>query len=382
MTLTRANRAPIETVRVGLIGSGFVSSIHHDAFRSVPGAHVAAVASPTPGHAERFAAERAIPQHFIDYRALLDLKEIDLVVLGLPNDLHCEVACAAALAGKHLVVEKPMALNLAECDRMIAACERAGVILGYAEEICFAPKYVRLKRLIDEGALGNVHVVKQSEKHDGPHASWFYDTRQSGGGVTFDMGCHAIEFFRWLLGGKSASGKAQIKSVYAQMGTYVHADKTDGDDEAVLLLTFEGGAIGLAEESWTKPGGMDDRAEVFGSDGQAYADLLHGNAIRAFSRGGFGYAVEKAGATTGWTYPIYEEIWNYGFPQEMQHFVSCVLEGRQPSENGHDGRAVVEAVHALYASAARGQRIDLPFPSDAIRPIDHWRPAKTRASTP
>ena len=237
----------------------------------------------------------ANPQHFIDYRALLDLKEIDLVVLGLPNDLHCEVACAAALAGKHLVVEKPMALNLAECDRMIAACERAGVILGYAEEICFAPKYVRLKRLIDEGALGNVHVVKQSEKHDGPHASWFYDTRQSGGGVTFDMGCHAIEFFRWLLGGKSASGKAQIKSVYAQMGTYVHGDRTDGDDEAVLLLTFEGGAIGLAEESWTKPGGMDDRAEVFGSDGQAYADLLHGNAIRAFRAEVLGTPSKKPG---------------------------------------------------------------------------------------
>ena len=174
-----------------------------------------------------------------------------------------------------------MALNLAECDRMIAACERAGVMLGYAEELCFAPKYVRLKQLIDEGALGKVHLVKQSEKHDGPHASWFYDTRRSGGGVTFDMGCHAIEFFRWLLGDASHGGKARITSVYAQMGTYVHGDKTDGDDEAILLLTFEGGAVGLAEESWTKPGGMDDRAEVFGSEGQAYADVLYGNALRA-----------------------------------------------------------------------------------------------------
>ena len=128
------------------------------------------------------------------------------------------------------------------------------------------------------------------------------------------------------------------------MGTYVHGDKTTGDDEAVLLLTFEGGAIGLAEESWNKPGGMDDRAEVFGSDGQAYADLLYGNSLRAFSRRGYGYAVEKAGSTAGWSFPIYQEIWNYGFPQEMEHFVSCVRTGDQPSENGHDGRAVVEAV--------------------------------------
>ena len=92
--------------------------------------------------------------HFTDFRRLLDLKEVDLVVLGIPNDLHCEVTCLAAEAGKHVVVEKPMALNLAECDRMIAACQRAGVILGYAEELCFAPKYVRLKQLIAEGAFG------------------------------------------------------------------------------------------------------------------------------------------------------------------------------------------------------------------------------------
>jgi predicted dehydrogenase len=363
----------MDLVRVGLIGSGFVTAIHHEALRRVAGARVVAVASPSPGHAERFAAERGIPHHFADYRALLDLREVDLVVLGLPNDLHAEAACLAAEAGKHIVVEKPMAPSLAECDRMIAACERAGVLLGYAEEICFAPKYVRLKQLIDEGALGRVHLVKQSEKHDGPHADWFYDTRRSGGGVTFDMGCHAIEFFRWLLGDPASGAKATIRSVYAQMGTYVHRDQTDGDDEAVLLLTFDGGAIGLAEESWNKPGGMDDRAEVFGSEGQGYADLLHGNALRAYSRRGYGYAVEKAGSTAGWSFPIYEEIWNYGFPQEMEHFVDCIRQGSPPREDGRDGRAVVEAIHALYASAAQGRRIELPFPSESARPIDHWR---------
>ena len=363
----------MDTVRVGLVGSGFITAIHAEALGQVAGAEVVAVASPTPGHAERFAAERGIPHHATDYRALYDRKDIDLIVLGLPNDRHCEAAVLAAEAGKHVVVEKPMAPSLAECDRMIAACERAGVILGYAEELCFAPKYVRLKTLADEGAFGPIHLVKQSEKHDGPHTPWFYDTKRSGGGVTFDMGCHAIEFFRWILG--KEGGKARITGVYAQMGTYVHGDRTDGDDEALLILDFEGGAVGLAEESWTKPGGMDDRAEIFGRDGQAYADLLHGNALRAFSKGGYGYAVEKAGGTAGWTFPIYEEAWNYGFPQEMAHFVACVREGRTPTENGHDGRAVVEAIHALYASAGEGRRIPLPFASDAPRPIDLWKRA-------
>jgi len=357
----------MDMVRVGLVGSGFVTAIHHAAFARVEGVKVVAVASPTAGHAERFAAARGIAHHCTDYRQLLDLKDIDLVVLGLPNDLHCEVTVAAAQAGKHVVVEKPMAMNLAECDRMIAASQHARVILGYAEELCFAPKYVRLKQLVDEGALGKIHLVKQSEKHDGPHASWFYDTRRSGGGVTFDMGCHAVEFFRWIL------GKPAITGVYAEMGTCAHGDKTDGDDEALLILNFDGGAVGLAEESWTKPGGMDDRAEVFGSQGQAYADVLFGNAIRTYSRGGYGYAVEKAGATQGWSFPVFEEIWNYGFPQEMEHFAHCVRTGQMPAENGHDGRAVVEVIQAAYLSAREHRRVTPPIPLDPPRPIDLWR---------
>src|SRR5215211_7865923 len=125
----------MDLVRVGLVGSGFASAIHAEALRMVPGVEVFAVASPTPGHAARFAKQRGIPHHFTDDRALYDRKEIDLVVLGLPNDRHGEAVERAAAAGKHVVVEKPMALSLAECDRMIAACARAGVILGYAEEL-------------------------------------------------------------------------------------------------------------------------------------------------------------------------------------------------------------------------------------------------------
>jgi predicted dehydrogenase len=370
MAASIKGEAPMDNVRVGLVGSGFVSEIHALALKQVPGAEVVAVASPTPGHAEQFAHRHAIPAHHLDYRHLYDRKDVDLVILGLPNDLHCEATVLAAQAGKHVVVEKPLAPSLAECDRMIEACDRAGVILGYAEEICFAPKYVRMKELADEGAFGPIHLVKQSEKHDGPHSDWFYDIGRSGGGVAFDMGCHAVEFFRWFLGTRER--KAAVRGVYAQMNTFVHKHRTQADDEALLIIDFDGGVVGLAEESWCKPGGMDDRAEVFGAQGQAYADLLHGSAIRAYSRTGFGYAVEKAGATTGWSFPVAEELWNYGFPQEMQHFVDCVRWSTVPTENGHDGRAVVEVIHAAYASAARRERVALPFASVAKRPIDHW----------
>jgi myo-inositol 2-dehydrogenase / D-chiro-inositol 1-dehydrogenase len=358
-----------ERVKVGLIGSQFISSIHAEALGHCRDAELHAVASPTPGNAARFAERHGVPHPFTDYRRMLDLKELDLIVIGAPNNWHCPMTCEAAAAGKHVVCEKPLALNLSEADQMIEACRRAGVKLMYAEELCFAPKYVRLKQLLDEGALGRPTLLKQSEKHDGPHAPHFWDVEQSGGGVAMDMGCHAIEFFRWML------GRPPITSVYAQMSTLVHGEKTRGDDNALILVEFAGGCIGLAEESWTKLGGMDDRAEVHGSHGVAYADLLHGNAIETYSSIGYGYAVEKGGSTKGWSFTIYEEAWNYGFPQEMAHFVDCIKNDRPPSVTGEDGRAVLEAIFAAYESARTGRKVSLPFATPAARPIDLWKPA-------
>jgi myo-inositol 2-dehydrogenase/D-chiro-inositol 1-dehydrogenase len=354
-------------VRVGLIGSQFISTIHAEALKRCSGAELFAVASPSPGNAEAFASRHEIRHAVMDYRQMLAMDEIDLVVIGSPNDLHCAMTVDAAAAGKHVVCEKPLCLNLAEADRMIAACRKAQVKLMYAEELCFAPKYVRLKQLLDSGALGQPTLIKQSEKHSGPHAAHFWDAMRAGGGVTMDMGCHAIEFFRWML------GRPAVRSVYAQMNTSVHGDKTIGDDNAILLLEFANGVVCLAEESWTKLGGMDDRAEVHGSQGVAYADLLHGNAIETYSAIGYDYAVEKAGATVGWTFTIYEEAWNYGFPQEMAHFVDCVRHDKPPLVTGEDGRAVLEVVFAAYQSAGTGSKISLPFESKATRPIELWR---------
>ncbi len=361
-----------QKVKVGIIGSQFISHIHTVSLRRCPQAELFAIASPTSGNAKKFAAKHGIPHHFTDYKKILEMPEVDLVVMGVPNDLHCQIAINAAKAGKHIVVEKPLCLNLSEADQMIEACRKAKVKLMYAEELCFAPKYVRLKQLLDSGALGQPTLLKQSEKHSGPHASHFWDVNRSGGGVTMDMGCHAIEFFRWIM------GRSAIKSVYAQMGTQVHKDKTKGDDNALILIEFANGVIGLAEESWSKQGGMDDRAEVHGSKGVAYADLLHGNAIETFSAEGYDYAVEKAGSTRGWSFTIYEEEWNYGFPQEMEHFVDCVQNDKKPLVSGEDGRAVLEVIFAAYESARTGRKVMLPFNTKAKKPIDLWKPSGKR----
>jgi len=168
-------------------------------------------------------------------------------------------------------------------------------------------------------------------------------------------------------------GRPAIKSVYAQMGTHVHGAKTRGDDNAILILEFVNGTTAIAEESWTKLGGMDDRAEVHGSKGVAFADLLHGNAIETYSATGYDYAVEKAGSTVGWSFTIYEEIWNYGFVQEMEHFVDCVKHDKPPLVTGEDARAVMEVLFAAYESAGTGRKVTLPFKTSAATPFELWK---------
>jgi predicted dehydrogenase len=113
----------------------------------------------------------------------------------------------------------------------VKICKKQGVLLMYAEELYFTPKYVKAKEMADQGAFGDLYLVKQSEKHYGPHADWFWNVDRSGGGVFMDMGCHGIAFSWWFF------GRSRLLSVTAQMGTYIHQDKTKGDDNASFEIT-------------------------------------------------------------------------------------------------------------------------------------------------
>ena len=356
-------------VKVGIVGSRFQADCIAGSVKMIPDeAEVVAVASPSKGHAADFAKRHGVPQAYTDYRELLKDPAVELVSVTAPNHLHAQITIDAARAGKHVVCEKPLCITLEEADEMIDACRRAGVLLLYAEELFFAPKYVKAKQMADEGAFGRIHLVKQGEKHSGPHSPWFWDVTKSGGGAVMDLGCHGIAFCWWFL------GKAKVKSVYAQMAQQVQREGAEGEDEAITIIEFDTGAIGMVESSWNRPGGMDDSIEVFGDKGQTYADMLMGNALPTYSEVGFGYAVEKAASTKGWSYPVFEEHWNYGFPQEMRHFARCVRGTETPIADGETGRVVQEVLYAAYASAGQGRKIALPFrPKGVKKPIDLWK---------
>ena len=356
-----------ESVKVGIIGSQFQANCHAASIAMVEDSmQVVAVASPTMGNAQALADLYQIPRVYQDYRQLCADPEVEAVTITAPNALHCEMTVALARAGKHVICEKPLCVTMAEADQMIEACRSNGVLLLYAEELLFTPKYLKAKEMADSGAFGKVHLLKQSEKHSGPHSEWFWDVKRSGGGALLDLGCHGIAFAYWFL------NRPRFVSVYSHLGTYVHTNKTLADDEAVTVLEFEGGAFSVIENSWTRKGGMDDRVEVYGEGGLTIANLHMGNALPTYSDYGFNYAVEKAPTTTGWTYPVFEELWNYGFPQEMRHFARAIRGIESPQCTGEDGKIVLEAVYAAYASAGLGCKVQFPFTTTAVRPIDEW----------
>src|SRR5207249_1532839 len=330
-------------------------------------AEVVAIASPTPGNAAALAKRFRIPRVFTDYREMLRERDIEMVTIAAPNSMHAKMTRDIAAAGKHIVCEKPLAMTIAEGEAMIAAAKRNGVLLMYGEELLFTPKYLKAKEMADAGAFGKVYLIKQSEKHFGPHSPWFWDVSRSGGGALMDLGCHGIAFCYWFL------GRPAIQSVYCQMGTYVHSDKTEGDDECHCILEFANGAVGIVENSWARRGGMDDRIEVYGENGVTYANFHMGNALPTYNENGYGYAVEKAPSTKGWSYPVFEELRNYGFPQEMAHFSRCARRKENPKATGEDGLIVMQAIYAGYASSGEGRKVQLPFSAKGNqKPIDLW----------
>jgi predicted dehydrogenase len=346
--------------RLGLIGSGWISETYMTALRQVPEGDAVAVWSRSRENAERFAARH----HLSIATSRLDelLPHVDAVCVNSPNAYHAEHAIAAARAGKHVIVEKPLAVSLEQGRAIIDACREAGVGLAYAEELAFVPKFVRARKIIESGGLGDVLYVTQREAHGGPYSPWFFSREEAGGGVLMDMACHSIECVRWML------GKPEVQCVSAQLETYDPA-RTKLDDHAVVHLRLANGVRALCEASWVLQGGMQSRLEIWGSRGYLDVDLLHGTGLRLYTAKG----EPGLGAPAGWSMTMTDWVLENGYPQELTHFLQCFAAGRVPEESGEDGLRVLEILCAAYASAREERPITLPFDAAGIeRAVDLW----------
>lgn len=351
-----------KTLGVGLTGTGWVGDVHARALNRVPGAKLVGIVSRTKERGREFADRHGIENVYTDHRQLLDNPELDVICVGLPNHLHERVVLDAAAAGKHVICEKPLATNLEEGRRMVDACKQAGVMLGLGVELCFVPKFVRAKKMLQKGALGRVFQVHQREQHAGPHSPWFFTRDEAGGGILMDMGCHSIEVTRFVL------DYPKPIAVYARMSNQTHPD-SELEDHCTLILEFEGGVDAILDASWSLQGGMESHLNLFGTEGALYCDLLRGTGMRMYSDPGLPGDADSQ----HWSWQDPDWLWNNGYPQEMEHFLHCARTGEKPRVSGDDGLVELEISYAAYESAATGKRVELPFqPKGVERAVDLW----------
>ncbi len=345
-----------DTVRIGLLGSGFVADFYMQGLDNVNHQQVVVNYSRSKQRAGDLAAKWSIPESTDDLQAVIDRDDVDLYLIALPNFVHEEVAIRLAEAGKAMVCTKPLGRHADEAQRMLDAVEKAGVFNGYAETEVFAPAVVKAREQIEAGAIGEVLWVRSREAHGGPHAEHFWNPELSGGGALNDMGCHCIEAARYFFG-----KDVKITRVIAWGGTLSHPDKTSAEDNAIMIMEFENGRVAHAELSWSARGGLDLRNEVHGTDGCIFTDVTRSTPIDTFSLHGAGYLVEKAEAETGWTFPLPEEAFTYGYQAEMRHFVDCIRTGETPRETFHDGWVVNVLMDAAYKAMDEAQWIDVSY---------------------
>ena len=349
-------------VRVGVVGCGGIFRGAHVPYLEWrrERVRVTAVTDLRRANAKQ-EAERFDAAVCKDWRALLKRKDVDAVIVATHPRPHCEVAVAAARAGKHVLLEKPMCKSVAEADRMIAAAEKAGVRLQVAYIMRFRPARQKLKELLSDGTLGKPHLVYCSQVGwFRPQHPWLF-VRKESGGMLVEQAIHVLDEWLWLVG--------PVKSVFAQTshvavgGTYPERRKAV-ENNATVMVKFRNGATGLLVKSWA--------AEVRSGGGQGVV-CAHGSASLD---GGLTWKTHDMAepATFAETVPddgSYPQVTGeqrarryWGFASKgasIAHWLDCIEGTAQPTTSGVVGRAGIEIAEAAYRSARTGQPVALPL---------------------
>ena len=332
--------AKITMLGTGLIGMFYTMTLHGNRSRD----QVEVVYSRSEEKAREFAQEWNIPRWTTDLSDAVNDPATQVVVIGLPNNLHEQSAVLAAEAGKAVLCTKPLGRNAAEAKRMLEAVEQAGVFHGYLEDLVYTPKTLKAYESVKNGALGKVLWARSRETHPGPHSDWFWDKDISGGGAIVDMGCHCIEISRNFIG-----KDIRPTEVMCWADTQVHP--IEAEDSAVGLVRYANGAVGQFEVSWTFRGGMDLRDEVSGTEGTIWLNHWLRTGIEMFTaEGESGYVSEKAESETGWLFPVGDEVGALGYVEMFNDMLNAIDSGTSPMETFYDGYVVNAIMDAAYRS--------------------------------
>lgn len=332
--------------RIAMLGTGLIADFYAMALHGQRGRdRIVTTFSRSAARGGAFATRWGIPTSTTSLDEAIGHPEVDVVVVALPNHLHEDAVTRAAAAGKAVLCTKPLARSAEEARNILDTVERAGIFAGYLEDLVYTPKTLKAAAAVRRGAIGDVTWVRSREAHPGPHSAWFWDARQAGGGAIIDLGCHCIEIIRTFVG----KGNRPVE-VMCWADTLVHP--IEAEDNAIVLVRFESGAIGQLEVSWTFRGGMDLRDEVAGTEGTIRLDHFLRTGFELYSGGGGGgYVAEKVEATQGWLFPVGDEVVELGYVDMFTDMFTALDTGGAPRETFYDGYVVNAVMDAAYRSA-------------------------------
>ena len=336
--------------KVAVLGGGFIGRFYAEALLGQRNRDtVSMVYARREETAQRFATDYNVPHHTTQMEEAVQHPDTDAVIIALPNNLHLEAVLLCAKHKKPVLSTKPLGRNAKEAKQMLDAVEQAGIFAGYLEDLCYTPKFLKSLASVKAGAIGKVLWAKSRETHPGPHSDWFWDKEMAGGGCILDLGCHCIEIARNFIG-----KDIRPVEVFCWMDTQVKP--IDAEDHAIGMVRYENGAIGQFETSWTFRGGMDLRDEVMGSEGTIWMNNFLRTGFEMFTTGkSEGYVAEKAESSSGWLFPVGDEVHELGYTNMFTDMFNALEAGKEPMEGFYDGYVVNAIIDAAYASAASGK---------------------------
>lgn len=331
------------SLKVGILGAGNIASTHARGYLKAEDlAKVTAIADPNRKAAETLSAQLGGVSIYDSWEELLDQSDVDAVDLCLPHYLHCEVAVAAAQSGRHVLVEKPIARTLEEADAMIDAADKAGVKLMVSHDRRYHPMFVKIKELLESGAIGRVHCLRLDHNQNirFPKEHWAYSKELLGGGAIASCLVHQLDLMRWLAGPVSLVGCVSLTL----------PDRLEGEAIGIVPMRFESGAVGDAVINWAvegrgKRGLWYELLWVSGEGGSIHN--LGGVHVLQYAEGGGEY--EQIAVEEG-----------TGHERAIRHFLECIIEEREPLTNGREGRESLALALAAYESEATGAFVGPP----------------------
>ncbi|MFO0900547.1 MAG: Gfo/Idh/MocA family oxidoreductase [Pirellulales bacterium] len=348
-------------VGFGIVGCGMIAKFHARAIGDVRGARLVGCYSRRPEQAAAFAAEQKCQAHD-SLAGLLADPEIQVVTICTPSGAHRDPAVAAARAGKHVVVEKPLEITLARCDAIIRACEENRVRLATVFPSRFHDAAQELKRAVDQGRFGRLTLAdayvkwwRTQQYYDS--GAWRGTWELDGGGALMNQAIHNVDLLAWLGG--------QVVEVRALAGCLAH-ERIAVEDTAVAALRFASGALGTIEATTAAWPGYLKRIELHGDAGSA--TLEEESIVRwDFAKPKRGDDEIRARLTTtktggGASDPA--AIGHAAHARQFKDFVAALKQDRAPAIDGREGRRAVEIILAIYKSAESGRAVQLPLGSD------------------